>query len=567
MHIGISAYFHDSTVALISNNGELLDFKKEEWLSRIKGDKSFPRLALENIINSHKLDNSNVKSISFYEKPVKAWITILKHSVKSNSLNNSLTRNYFKNVWKSSIVFYYDISKYFKKIPIYYADHHLSHTLSALYYYQSSPCVSIVVDGYGDQYCTSIHHVKSHNNIVNVWKSDYPNSLGLFYSSITDFLGFAINEGEYKVMGLASYGKPIFFKELSRTIEFKNNNLILNTKYFDFVRDISKSYSEELTKLFKILPRKSNEKLDINSQNFQIYADIAASAQKVLEHILEKLFQLAYDITKEENILFTGGVAMNCVAVTKLSELDFVKKIIVPPSPGDSGAAIGASFFGYLKQDNKTLPNKKINLINTNLFPACYNVNKNFFDEALIKVSEKDNAIIETAKLIEQNKIVATCYGNAETGPRALGHRSLICNGHNHELIKTLNSDVKQRSIFRPTAPAILDKFANDFFYLSPKLNDCYVHMACVARPKKPSKDLKGIIHFDNTSRIQICNKDQLLGKILLKLVSKNIFILANTSFNVSSDPMVFDSEDAYAAMLRMKIDYLLTEEGLYKIK
>lgn len=567
MHLGISAYFHDSSVALIDDNGELIDFKKEESLSRIKGDKSFPRLALENIINNNKLDNTNLNSITFYEKPFKAWLTIAKHSVKNNSLKNALTRNYFKNIWKSSVVFYYHISKYFNKVPIGYIPHHLSHTLSALYYFQKTPNVSIVIDGYGDQECSSIHHVKSHNEIQNVWKSDYPNSLGLFYSSITDFLGFAINEGEYKVMGLASYGQPIFFDKLCKTIKFNNNELILKTEYFDFVRDVNRSYSNEFVKLINIEPRNSNKKLDIDSENFQIYANLASSAQKVLEHFLKKIFTLAHELTNEKTFLFSGGVAMNCVAVTKISELNFIEKIIVPPSPGDSGAAIGASYYGYLKDEKKLKSNIK-NKINTfNFFPGKYQINDEFLDNALKKVSNEKNSIFRTAELINQNQIVATCFGNSEIGPRALGHRSLLCNGHNFELIKSLNSKIKKRSLFRPTAPAILDRYANKFFDVSPKLSECYKHMGCITKPKKNSKNIKGVIHFDNTSRVQICSEYQLLGKILLNLSKDKIFVIANTSFNVSSDPMIFDSEDAFASMLRMNVNYLLTEKGLYQIK
>ena len=170
-YLGISAYYHDASVALLDSNGNLIDFKKEEWLSRVKGDKSFPRQGLLELIKNHNLSEKNLTSITFYEKPVRAWITVLKHSVKYNPIKNDLTRNYFKNAWRSSMRFHLDLSKYLnvKKIPILYAEHHLSHTLSTLYYYNEFPCVSVVVDGYGDKYCTSIHHVKSQNEIIKVW--------------------------------------------------------------------------------------------------------------------------------------------------------------------------------------------------------------------------------------------------------------------------------------------------------------------------------------------------------------------------------------------------------------
>ncbi len=184
------------------------------------------------------------------------------------------------------------------------------------------------------------------------------------------------------------------------------------------------------------------------------------------------------------------------------------------------------------------------------------------------KIADTDTSLNETSKLIAKNEIIATCYGNIETGPRALGHRSLICNAHNSELIKKLNSEIKKRSLFRPTAPTILKEYAEKYFYLENSLMNCYMHMAATATPKAGSlENIRGVVHIDNTSRIQICNDTQLLGKILSKLTKFNIYLIANTSFNISSDPMVYDEIDAVAALNIMKIKYLLTENGLFKKK
>jgi len=569
--LGISAYYHDSSVALIDSTGKLVDFKKEEWLSRIKGDKSFPRLAVQELIRLYDLSEKNLKSVIFYEKPVRAWITILKHSVKNNPITSDLTRNYFKNAWRSSMRFQMDISKYLKigKISLLYSDHHLSHTLSTLFYYNDFPYVSVVVDGYGDKHCTSIHHVKSNNEIVNVWNSEYPNSLGLFYSAITDFLGFAVNEGEYKMMGLASFGKPKYYEELKKTIKFENNKLITDISYYDYVRRTDRSYSNLLVELLKTEPRQPNIPLEVGEKKFQLYADIAASAQKLLEELLFSILKYAHQITNEKKFLLSGGVAMNSSAIRKCSELEFIDELNIPPSPGDSGAAIGASYYGFLQEANK---NKEIsvskNNIKTNLFPGKLNSEEDFFELVFDKIADKQNLLGETSKLIEKNEIVATCYGDIETGPRALGHRSLICNAHNANLIKKLSTEIKKRNLFRPTAPVILKKNAEKYFYLEKKLESCYLHMATTAKPKESFlNDIKGVIHIDNSSRVQICEEDQLLGKILTNLEKFGIYLIANTSFNISSDPMVYDKEDAYLATERMKIKYLLTENGLYKKK
>lgn len=568
MHIGISGYFHDSSVALIDGDGNLIDFKKEEYLSRVKGDKSFPRLALNEIIETHNLNDKNVASITFYEKPLRAWLTILKHSIKNNSLTNELTRNYFKNIWKSSIIFKYDLIKYtdLGSVNVFYSDHYLSHTLSGLFYKPNSSYAAIVADGYGDHLCSAIHHVKSPMEIETVWESEYPHSIGLFYSAITDFLGFLVNEGEYKVMGLAAFGQPNYYKELERTFFYQNNQLLIDDSYYDFVRSTKNSFSEELVSLLKIAPRKSNKHLDISSKDFQIYADIACSAQKLTEDILIKIFKNAHEITGERKFIFTGGVAMNSVAVKKIAECDFIDEILIPPSPGDSGAAIGAAYFGGLQSDKNFKSNNKV--MSDQLFPGIHNQNEDFLELAMEKIAGPDKSIVMTAELIAKNKIIATSYGNIETGPRALGHRSMICNAHNEETVIYLNTVIKSRSKFRPTAPVILDSKVNDYFEVSDNIIDCYSHMGAITKPITEMKDyIKGVIHVDGTSRIQICNKNQLLGKILTHLTDHGIDVIANTSFNISSDPIVYSKEDAYMSIEKMQIDYLLTEKGLYKRK
>jgi len=570
MFLGISAYFHDSSVALIDSNGDLIDFKKEEYLSRVKGDKSFPRLALTEIIKNHNLSDKNINKICFYEKPLKAWLTILKYSIKNNSLSNELTRNYFKNIWKSSVIFSYDLSKHLKisNDKILYCDHHLSHTLSGAYYNSKLPAVSIVIDGFGDESTSSIHHLTSLQEIKHKWSSPFPNSVGLFYSAITDFLGFSVNEGEYKVMGLAAYGEPIFYQSLSKTIYFKDGKLHLDDNYYDFMRSITRSYSSKLSSLFNINERQSNTPLDLESPDFKAYANIAASAQKIVEEILKEIFLFANKITGENRFIFSGGVAMNSVAINKLSKLDFISKLIVSPSPGDSGAAIGAAYYGFLQFNKNYFEPLKAD-IPSMLTPGHTSLtdhNEDFFLINYEKIANEDEIIDVASDLIIQNEIIATCYKNIETGPRALGHRSMICNAHSVIAVKQLNEQIKKRSKFRPVAPAILERNAKKYFLLSDKIYDSYFYMGAVVEVVN-SKSIEAVVHNDNTSRIQLCREDNILGKILKKLELNNIFVLANTSFNISSDPMVYSKEDAYLGIERMNIKYLLTENGIYKKK
>ena len=570
MFLGISAYFHDSSVALIDSNGVLIDFKKEEYLSRVKGDKSFPRLALTEIMKNHNLSNKNINKICFYEKPLKAWLTILKYSIKNNSLSNELTRNYFKNIWKSSVIFSYDLSKHLKisNDKILYCDHHLSHTLSGAYYNSKLPAVSIVIDGFGDESTSSIHHLTSLQEIKHEWSSPFPNSVGLFYSAITDFLGFSVNEGEYKVMGLAAYGEPIFYQSLSKTIYFKDGKLHLDDNYYDFMRSITRSYSSKLSSLFNINERQSNTPLDLESPDFKAYANIAASAQKIVEEILKEIFLFANKITGENRFILSGGVAMNSVAINKLSKLDFISELIIPPSPGDSGAAIGAAYYGFLQFNKNYFEPLKAD-IPSMLTPGQTSLtdhNEDFFLINYEKIANEDEIIDVASDLIIQNEIIATCYKNIETGPRALGHRSMICNAHSVIAVKQLNEQIKNRSKFRPVAPAILERNAKKYFLLSDKIYDSYFYMGAVVEVVN-SKSIEAVVHNDNTSRIQLCREDNILGMILKKLELNNIFVLANTSFNISSDPMVYSKEDAYLGIERMNIKYLLTENGIYTKK
>ncbi|MBD1135660.1 hypothetical protein IDH21_04595 [Pelagibacterales bacterium SAG-MED47] len=567
--LGISGYFHDSAISLLDSNGNLVDYKKEEYFSRVKGDKSFPRLALQEMIKNFNLSNDNIEKIVFYEKPFKAWLNILKYSIKNNSLLNELTRNYFKNIWKSSIVFSYDLSKYLKvsSKKILYCDHHLSHTLSGAYYNNLNPICSIVVDGFGDESTTSIHHVKSLKEINNVWSSPFPHSVGLFYSAITDYLGFSVNDGEYKVMGLAAYGEPKYYEALSKTIFFKDGKLIIDEKYYDYCRSVQRSYSKKLNDLFEIKERESNLPLDLGSDNFKEYADIASSAQKIVENILKEIFLYAHQLTGEKRFLFSGGVAMNSVAINQIAKLDFVEEIIVPPSPGDSGAAIGAAYFGFLNS-NKSLNDfeNRLDKILAPGFTKNEQIKEDFILTNYERIADKEKIIDVAAELISKNHVIASCYKNIETGPRALGHRSMICNAHSLSAVKHLNEKIKKRSKFRPVAPVTLIDDANKYFILSDKIYKSYFYMGSVAEVSN-SKNIEAVVHKDNTARVQICDENHILGKILSKLKKNNIDVLANTSFNISSDPIVYSLEDAYLAIERMNIKYLLTENGMYKKK
>ena len=566
MYIGISAFFHESSIALINSDGNLIDFQKEEWHSRVKGDKTFPRLALKKIIKNHKLNEEDIKFV-FYEKPLKSWLTVVQHSIKQKGLLNSLTLNYFKNFWKSSISFYFELLSNIKSksVKTLYCEHHLSHALTADYYGLKYPYISVVLDGFGDNKCSSVYLFKSSNEFEIIWTSNYPNSLGLFYSAITDFLGYPINSGEYKIMGLSAYGKPNYVNQIYQMINFKDNELFLDMFYFDFDSSITNSYSKELENIFGVNSNNSIETIE-NNKNFQKYADIACSSQIVISEIIKKIFEYSYNKTGVKNFSFTGGVALNSKLINYLAKSDFIDNLFVPPSPGDSGAAIGAAYFGYLIHNKSIINRNKKN--KKSIYPGFFYQESNFIDEALEKYCDKEEMIYKTLELLKRGEVIATCISNIETGPRSLGNRSLICNADNYELVKKLSNNLKGRENFIPTAPSMLMKTADKYYNLNKSLMDCYQTMSALADLKVDLEGFKfkGIVHKDLTSRIHICNESSFIGK-LLNYEDQSIEILANTSFNYKNDPISYGHEDSILALKKMKLKYLITDYGIYKIK
>ena len=334
-YIGISAYYHESSVFLTDNKGTNC-FLKEESFSRIKGDKNFPQRCLKFLIKKFDLKNENIKSICFYEKPFKSWWEIFSFSIKNPFQNKNFLIHHLKNFNKGSIFFYTDINKLIKvsKDKIVYSSHHLSHCLYGLTVVKNiSDYVYITCDGVGEGETMSIFTIDDKYKIKKIWTKFYPNSIGLFYSTITDYLGFEINEGEFKVMSLSSFGKPIYVSELKKIFDI--DNFIINMDFFEFHKNPTKSFSKKLCELF------GEPYLNINEDiNFNKYADIACSAQLILENTMKNLILKAIDLSGKSKIVLTGGVALNCKMIHNLSKQDIFQEIVVPPSPGDSGSAI-----------------------------------------------------------------------------------------------------------------------------------------------------------------------------------------------------------------------------------
>ena len=573
MYIGITGYNHESSAALVDNNGNLIDYYREECLSRIKGDKSFPKRSIKRIIDINKLNINDIDSIAFYERPLSSFVTTLKTAALNLPQSLPLISHQCRNFDKSSVSCFLDIAKLNPGLEkkLIYLDHHLSHTLTALPYsdLQSNIC-SIVVDGFGDRSTTSISQVNNLYDIQELWSSEYPFSLGLFYSAITDFLGFQVNEGEFKVMGLSSYGNPdsAVAKEVFNLIKWDNqeNKIIQEMKYFSYHISLKNSFSDELVSLLGE-PRNPFVPLLPENNNFQYYADIAKGAQLAVTNILCKIFKYSYLLTGSRRFLFSGGVAMNSASLDEIGSLSFVDKIIVPPSPGDSGSAIGAAYYAYLKGNSK-----RVSILpKPSLYPSRYKKNEQqklaskIIHNKFKLLASKEQEVIEiSAELISKGFVIGTIIDNAETGPRALGNRSLICDGRNKAAVNTLNTVIKNRSPFRPTAPCMKFEVAKKYYVLKEELMESYRCMGSTCRCKEGSLSIDfPTTHVDKTARLQIVQSGHFLDKLLDELKDYNIDTLANSSLNLSGDPTCFDLIDSLMISARNPLMYIVTNFGL----
>ena len=560
-YIGISAYYHESSVFLTDNNGSNC-FLKEESFSRIKGDKNFPQRCLKFLIKKFDLKNENIKSICFYEKPFKTWWEIFYFSIKNPLQNKDFLIHHLKNFNKGSIFFYTDINKLIN-IPrnkIIYSSHHLSHCLYGSSVVKNIPdYVYVTCDGVGEGETMSIYTIDDKYNIKKLWTNFYPHSIGLFYSTITDYLGFEINEGEFKVMSLSSYGKPLYENKLKEIFDI--NSFKINMDYFEFNKNPNKSFSKKFSDIF------GEPYLNINlKENFKKYADIASSAQSILELTMKNLLENAIKLSGKKKIVLTGGVALNCKMIHNLSKQDLFEELIVPPSPGDSGSAIGAANFAYLND-------KKTNTLDLNtifLGPEKKIINKEIDKENLfLKINSTDNFLDEATNKIINGEIIASYYEKTEIGPRSLGNTSIFCDAKNKDLVKNLNLNIKKRDFFQPLAPILLDEDFEKYFSISENIKKNLEWMGTLCNANEQLyNNYSSIIHVDGTCRTQIVkDKNSLTYKILQNLKKKGSDILVNTSFNISKDPVVFDLFDVYVNMKRMKINFILMDDGFYKIK
>ena len=563
-NLGISCYYHDSAAALLKD-GHVIAAVEEERFSRKKFDDSFPKEAIEWCLNEAKITPDQIKSVAFYDKPILKFERLLDNYIAVAprglySFLDVIPKWIHKRLWIKN-----DIKKSLNGFNgvIIFPEHHLSHAAYSFYTSPFEESAILTTDGVGEWSTTSIG--MGHDNSVKLLQDiRWPHSLGLFYSAFTYFLGFQVNEGEYKLMGLASFGKPKYYDLIwDNLIDVKDDGSIhLNMNYFAFTYDKIMT-NEKFSELFGIKRRNENE------ETKQIHFDIGASAQKVLEDVLLRMVEHAYKKTQSENLCLGGGVALNGVANYRIFKESSFQNVHIPPSPGDAGSAVGCAQYLYFSHNNqkRIIQDTTKNIIeNIYVGPSfSSNENKKFLDTNNIEYEELDDTTLiqKCAKLISEGNVIGWYQGKMEWGPRALGNRSILADPRRKEMKDILNEKIKHRESFRPFAPSILEEYVSEYF----DMNIPSPYMLMVA-PVKKSDKIPAVTHVDGTGRVQTVstNSNPLYHKLITKFHElTGVPVIINTSMNVKGEPIVNTPEQAYNMLTKTDMDCLFMKNFMVR--
>ena len=579
--LGISCYYHDSSAALIIN-GEIMSAVQEERFSRIKNDSSFPTNSINFILKKNNLRLNEITHIVFYEKPFLKFTRLLETYLSNAPLGFTSFKKAVPIWIKEKLFQKREIQLEFKKLDknfegkILFSEHHLSHAASAFYPSPFEEALILTFDAVGEYTTTSIAIGK--NNKIEFKKAiNYPHSLGMLYSSFTYYCGFKVNEGEYKLMGLAPYGHPkykeIIYDKLIQVHE--DGSFFLNMKYFDYstgLRMINKKFEN----LFGRKTKLPEDQLD------QFHMDIAASIQKVIEEIIIKIchyYQKEYDL---KNLCLAGGVALNCVVNGEILKSQIFEDIWIQPAAGDAGGSLGAAlsvWYDMLK-NQRFIVKGSDSMKGSFLGPEFTNSEiKSELDRlgAKYEFIDEDQLSNKVSDLLVEKKLIGWFQGALEFGPRALGNRSIIAHPGDMDMQKKINMSVKFREGFRPFAPAVLSEETFNFFENN-NLNNYMLIVSSIKDSLKENQNLlnntsgfkklnikrsilQAITHVDYSARVQSVNKEQNLKfyKLIKKFYEKSkIPILINTSFNINNEPIVCTVEDAFRCFLVTDLDYLV---------
>lgn len=596
--LGISAFYHDSAAAVIIDN-QIVAAAQEERFTRDKHTPDFPVNAIKYCLDEAGLEIDELDAVVFYDKPLLKFERLLQtyYAFAPRGLFSFIKAI---PVWLNEKMFLkkqiYDgltkISGYDKKkLRLLFPEHHLSHAASAFYPSPYKSAAILTVDGVGE-WCTASIALGNDGQISILKEMKFPHSVGLLYSAFTYYLGFTVNSGEYKLMGLAPYGNPndeetdkFIHLIKSEIVDIKEDGSVwLNQKYFNYATGLRMVDEKRWKNLFGFGRRASEAEL------VQKHCNLALAIQKVTEEIVIKMAREAKRLTNAEYLCLAGGVALNCVANGKLLDEKIFKEIYIQPAAGDAGGALGAALAAnYLYFGEQRVANGSTDSMNGSYFGPEFHENEIVATNKKVKAISKkytdfDALAVEVAEHISKGAVVGWFQGRMEFGPRALGNRSILGDPRNPEMQKKLNLKIKYREGFRPFAPSVLAEDVNDYF----DLNEASPYMLIVSPVKKSRRnelpenfhylplwdklymkrsDIQAITHLDFSARIQTVHKDT--NERYWNLIDKfkkitGYGLVVNTSFNVRGEPIVCTPYDAYRCFMSTEMDYLVVGDFLY---
>ena len=587
--LGISAFYHDSAAAII-RDGEIIAAAQEERFSRKKHDPRFPSRAINYCLEEAFIDASELDAVVFYDNPLLSFDRLMKNllTVAPQGLEQ----------WTKAARSFLGVKALVKEhvrrtlgadVPLLFSDHHMAHAAAAFYPSPFAEAAILTVDGVGEWATLTLGHGRE-NRIELLKEIRYPHSLGLLYSAMTSYCGFKVNSGEYKLMGLAPYGRPVYAGRIrEHLIDVKDDGSFrLNTEYFGFL-ERNVMTNEAFDELFGGPPRKAEARITRREM------DLAASVQVVLEDVMLKLAQHARHLTGSKNLTLAGGVALNCVANGRILREGIFEDLWIQPAAGDAGNAVGAALLAhhqYFDGPRKLNSSGRDSQKGSYLGPAYSSAEvRAFLDRRgypYARVMDARERARIVARAIADGKIVGYMAGRMEFGPRALGARSILGDPRRPETQSTMNLKIKYRESFRPFAPAVLAERASDYFELekespymllvapvreSRRRELSLEGLACgdgdddmLAVINRPRSDIPAVTHVDYSARVQTVNADdkpdfyQLLKEFD---ALTGCPVVVNTSFNVRGEPIVCSPQDAYRCFMRTGMDLLVMEDCL----
>lgn len=596
--LGISAFYHDSAAAMVVDN-KIIAAAQEERFTRIKHTANFPKNSIKYCLEESGLTIDELDAIIFYDKPLLKFERLLQtyYAFAPKGLFSFLRaiplwlkeKLFLKKLIRDGLK---EIEKYDnKKLKILFSEHHLSHAASAFFPSPYSKAAVLTIDGVGE-WCTSSIGVGEGNKIKILKELEFPHSVGLLYSAFTYYLGFKVNSGEYKLMGLAPYGNPNSQQTLdfilnikSTLVDIKDDGSIwLDQSYFNYATGLRMIKEKKWEKLFGLSRRSSEAEIT------QTHCDLALAIQKVTEEIVLKMVLEAKKITGADYLCMAGGVALNCVANGSLIERNIFKDIYIQPAAGDAGGALGAALaanfmcFGQKRVTNSIQDEMSGSYLGPDFSSKEVLLMNRKFKAVSEEVNDFQLLIDTTANAIANGKIIGWFQGRMEFGPRALGNRSILGDATNLEMQKKLNLKIKYREGFRPFAPSILVEDTSKYFDLnvdSPymlltaslnedfreKLPELYDDFSMWEKLYFNRSKIQAVTHLDYSARIQTVHKETNTRYWkLISAVKKNTGhgIIVNTSFNVRGEPIVCTPKDAYRCFMSTDMDYLIINDYLY---